>query len=919
MANGFVDIRAGERAATLTAIGALLASTAGHTMLETARDALFLAKLPPSTLPWMYLAIAALGLALTRLLPARKKSTTASIAMLVAAGVAAAFWQLLGDGSSKAGLYALFIWTGTFGAVVNVELWLLLGGAFDVGQAKRLFGLIGAGAVLGATLGAFVARLVASTLGARQLLFAAGVAFVAAWLPTLLLERKVHRLSVAQEETRGPEAPTKKLSLREELRLTLQDPYLARIGVFLFLGTVTLAIGDYIFKAKLAADIPKADLATAFATAYLGFNALSLIVQVGLTSAMLRWLGVKRALFVLPVLAVAGSVGIGVLPTLGAAIALRSTDGALRHSLHKTTTELLFLPLPDADRRRAKPVIDLLSQRGGQAISALGVLILVQLFSSLRVLAIAAVVTGIGWVLFAAQVGAPYVDAFRKRLRKGAIDFEAGIPELDLGALEALFAALNSPKDAEVMGALDLLAAQQRARLIPALILYHPSKDVVLRALALMVEAKREDFLPVAQRLLDHADPEVRAAALRARASVGGPEMKAVLSALVDDPRPEIRATALVALASGGHIEERAAMASLHEMLEANDPYVVLPVLRAMGAQPMPAFRIELVQLAKRREALSVVRGEAALALGRLGAAFPEHVGEVISALHPLMPLREEGPYARTAFESLGEAALLYANAYLESHRGPMAWSAARLLASFDAGKTAPMLLHHLQHSEDGLVRFRCLRYLKRIRAEHPEIDLDVGALTRVTRRTMQQVLDLVELRTLLAAAHKAEDSARSAAAQLLLALLDDKRADAMGRVFMLLGLIHPNEDFDRVSRGLASADNRIRASSRELCHNVVALELRELLGVLIDDLDDAARLERALGKERRTFESYVALVAELSSRSGELGALARYHALELGLEVELSSSGPESSAFAQRVTAGAAAMRGAAMEASHG
>lgn len=890
-------------------------------MLETARDALFLAKLPPSTLPWMYLTIAGLGLLLTRLLPARKKSTTASIAMLVAAAVAALFWWSLGDGSSKAGLYALFIWTGTFGAVVNVELWLLLGGAFDVGQAKRLFGLIGAGAVLGATLGALVARLVAGALGARQLLLAAGISFLVAWLPTLLLERKVHRVSASQDEARGPDPALKKRSFVDDLRATSSDPYLLRIGVFLFLGTVTLAVGDYIFKAKMAEDIPKAGLATAFATAYLGFNALSLLVQVGLTSAILRWLGVKRALFVLPVLVVAGAVGIGVLPTLAAAIALRSTDGALRHSLHKTTTELLLLPLPDADRRRAKPVIDLLAQRGGQALSALGVLLLVQLFSSLRVLAGLAVATGLGWIFFAAQVGAPYVDAFRKRLRKGAIDFDEGIPELDLGALEALFAALNSPKDAEVMGALDLLAAQQRARLIPALILYHPSKDVVLRALALMVEAQRDDFLPITERLLEHNDPEVRAAALRARASVGGPALKEVLSKLVDDPRPEIRATALVALSAAGHIEQRAAMASLHEMLEADDPYVVLPVLRAMGAQPMPAFRTELVALAKRRQAHSVVRGEAALALGRLAAVFPSEANEAIAAVHVLMPLREEGPYARAAFESIGEPALLYADAYLKQHRGPLAWCAVRSLAAFDAQRSAPMLLHHLQHSLDGLVRFRCIRYLKRIRSEQPEIELDLAALTSVARSTMKHVLDLLELRTLVVAAQTAEaegGGARTAAAQLLIALLDDKRSNAMGRVFMLLGLLHPDEDFDRVSRGLASSDNRIRASSRELCHNVVAPELRELLGLLIDDLDDVTRLERALGKERRSFASYSELVSELATRSGELGALARYHALELGVSVELRSNGPESSAFAQRVAAGAAARRGAVSEARH-
>src|SRR4029453_4100325 len=98
------------------------------------------------------------------------------------------------------------------------------------------------------------------------------------------------------------------------------------------------------------------------------------------------------------------------------------------------------------------------------------------------------------------------------------------LPELDLGSLENLFAALNSREDHEVMGAMDVLAAEGRVRLIPALILYHPSQPVVLRALQHFERSDRTDFVPVADRLLSHADHEVRAAALRARTSVAPEE-----------------------------------------------------------------------------------------------------------------------------------------------------------------------------------------------------------------------------------------------------------------------------------------------------------------------------------------------------------------------------------------------------------
>src|SRR5262249_26848256 len=141
-------------------------------------------------------------------------------------------------------------------------------------------------------------------------------------------------------------------------------------------------------------------------------------------------------------------------------------------------------------------------------------------YIDLRAVAVAIVALSIGWLWLAAGIRPRYLDVFRQTLRRGRTELSAELPELDIGALEALIPALSSKKDAEVLGALDLLAAQSRGRLLPSLILFHPSKPVVLRALELLVREKRTDFVQVADRLLTHGDAEVRAAALRARAAV---------------------------------------------------------------------------------------------------------------------------------------------------------------------------------------------------------------------------------------------------------------------------------------------------------------------------------------------------------------------------------------------------------------
>ena len=108
------------------------------------------------------------------------------------------------------------------------------------------------------------------------------------------------------------------------------------------------------------------------------------------------------------------------------------------------------------------------------------------------VLAFFVLVLCVAWVAAIAELRPHYVEMFRRALREGIIEARGGLPDLDLVSLETLFASLNSRDDGEVIAALDLLHAEDRTRLVPALILYHPAPAVVLRALELFERARAE-------------------------------------------------------------------------------------------------------------------------------------------------------------------------------------------------------------------------------------------------------------------------------------------------------------------------------------------------------------------------------------------------------------------------------------------
>src|SRR5258708_17396523 len=56
-----LDVRKEERRTVFGAFFALFGMTAAHSIVETARDALFLARVPVARLVWVYLAIAAIA------------------------------------------------------------------------------------------------------------------------------------------------------------------------------------------------------------------------------------------------------------------------------------------------------------------------------------------------------------------------------------------------------------------------------------------------------------------------------------------------------------------------------------------------------------------------------------------------------------------------------------------------------------------------------------------------------------------------------------------------------------------------------------------------------------------------------------------------------------------------------------------
>lgn len=786
----------------------LFAIMAGHALLETARDALFLPRLGADKLAWAYIAIAfvALGtLAIVRRAAGVREPRRLLVAFLAIAsigtGVLAA--TVARDPSLA---FVLYVWTGVVATLIVPSFWLVIDRSLRVTEAKRLFAAIAAGGGLGALAGSAAAIPLAQLIAARHLVTAAAAVFGLAVIAAIVLAPEergdANRVAAADKpEASPPQA-------RRYVRLLLL------LGL---VSAIALTLGDLMFKRAIAERIEAESLAVGFATIYTALNVIGLVVQLAVTSRLLDRLGVGATLTILPVLVLASALGFVLTGAGIAVVAVKLADGSLRHSVHRVGSEILFLPLPAALRDRTKPLIDVIGQRGGQAIGAAATLAFATTAAGTWQLAIVTVIAAAAWLAVTAITRAAYIQQFRATLGAGEIQRDARVPTLDGDAVALLTSSLASPDETEAMAALDLLA--QRGERIPALVLYHPSPAIVRRALSLIEGNVRPDVMRVLAHLTEHPDPEIRASALAASSRSGC--HRELLAAALSDREPAVRAAAAVGVSASAPDAARRVFAQL--VSGTTEDRVALA--HAIGRAPRAQFRDLLVQLIGFREP-AVVREVLRVWERAPGLA---DLGRLLRLLED-PSLRADARRVLVAGDHL--ECLVSA---LDDPRTPLGIRRhlPRTLAQFRSPAAAAALVARLPREPDGTTEFKILRALGRMRADEPTLPIDPAPVRRYVKRSLE---DAARYRALGRRVARVRESTPTL--DLLVELLDEKRGHAIERVFRALGVLYPAAQLRSLYDALTSFDDERGGAAREILDEVVEAEIRVPLVELLDDRD---------------------------------------------------------------------------------
>jgi AAA family ATP:ADP antiporter len=325
---------------------------------------------------------------------------------LFAAASLGFWWLLRGDGAdARWTSYAFFFYVDIFNSVLVALFWSFANDLTSPDEARRTYGVVGAGGIAGGVAGSAVTGWTVEHLGAPNLLLIcvallAVIAALAWWLS--------HATTPPAESNAQPRA-----SLREAIagaRLTMGSSYLLSIAALVFAYEIVSNVVDYQFNTAVAARYDSSAAMAAFLGRFsTASSAASLVLQLGLTSWILRHWGPRVGLLVLPVVLGLGSVGYLAQPLFVLIAATFFSDAALGYSLNQTTKEVLYTPTDTATKYQAKAFIDMFLMRLAKAVSSLLILGAMAWWlpgsETASQLAVISLVTVVAWLAVALRAG----------------------------------------------------------------------------------------------------------------------------------------------------------------------------------------------------------------------------------------------------------------------------------------------------------------------------------------------------------------------------------------------------------------------------------------------------------------------------------------------------------------------------------
>lgn len=347
----------------------------------------------------------------------RREKFTIVWVVVMAVGLIS-FSQLLSERSAGVA-WSLYLFGDFFNTVMLAAFFAFANDAMSPDSAKRLYGVIVFGGVVGGVVGSTSLRATIDTVSPSSwMLVALGAlggiviaALVAARWAEKPEETGLARAKALVATAAVDQAPRGRSNA---FSMVFSSHYLlglvALVGVYELVSTII----DFQFTrtVEYLASQGELDQTTAFYSFYAFTNIVGFVVQLFLTSFVMQRFGVGVALFVLPVAALTGSVSFLIAPMYLTAAAMGASDNAFHYSINQSARETLYTVTSREEKYKAKAVIDMFVQRTAKAVGVGINLIAGHLVAAtaLRYLALVTIPLLVIWLMIVGFLGRRFAE-----------------------------------------------------------------------------------------------------------------------------------------------------------------------------------------------------------------------------------------------------------------------------------------------------------------------------------------------------------------------------------------------------------------------------------------------------------------------------------------------------------------------------
>jgi AAA family ATP:ADP antiporter len=875
---------------------------ASLSVLKPVRNSLFLVRFGSEKLPFVYVLVALfsalVAIGYSKFSKKVRLHRLIQITLLIAIATLLVFWFLLYTGYESAWfLYAFYIWVAIFGVITGTQFWLLANEIYNAREAKRLFGLIGAGAISGGIFGGYLTSFLAPRFSTENMIFFCIGFLMICQIFVWSIWKKTKHITHTQKTTRQKQVSQARTQANP-VKLIMSSKHLAYLAGILGVGVIVANLADYQFATIASQARPEADSLTAFFGLWLSnLNILSLIIQLFFTGRIIKHLGVSASLLFLPLAIMIGAVAVFINPVLWSAILIKMGDGGLKHSINKASTELLAIPIPTEIKNRAKSFIDVFVKNAAKGMG--GVLLITLIITpglpvqyvSLIIIALIVV-----WAFLIFRMKDEYVNSFRTAIEKRSIDLADQSMNLDDAAVfKSFIKVLDGKSERQILYVLDMLEDVENRELVPYLkkLIEFPSNAVKSSVLKIALLYEDLDLSSEAQDLVYSDDPTVQAQAIRYICKTSADSASALEEFLKqDNTRIQLAATLTASLEWKENKDFRqnidlkelfkTMLIELQEKAASDGERIFIRtnMAKAIGQ----AKNVELYPFLHDfvNDGSTNVKIAAITSIGK--AADIEFLPVLITHLNT-KHLRK---HVREALFAYGEDIIIILAKLLENtdeDRGRR-MAIPKVMAMIDSQKSVNTLMRSL-NIRDLPMRYEILKALNKLRVKFPTLKfdphiiqsrvLDEISLYKSTLRAWLQQNELL-LSSQQKNRGKTDEEQNKKARLLLIFTLEEKMDKNLERIFRLLGMKYSPKDMIDAYLGLMSQTTKLKAIAIEFLDNILETRLKRILIPIVEtgrpELMSERKSQLARGAETDELESIRSL---LSSHDNWLKACAIY------------------------------------------